>query len=354
MKCVCPNCGQHLEFTPEMAGIVVNCPSCVGRIGLPSPDTDELDQHYTDAPADSTRQAVRSAWWLGFILVAGIVVLNGREFFTRLFQNWGGFPVYWILPASEWFFGFIGVLIGLLAPRWRLACAGVLAVLVVAFVSRIARAGTLNDGPEPLIGIVAGAIMALGIAGWLSCRARAWWKWSGLAAAGGLACGLVYARYTDWPAFPDADPWFLHAKLPASDQPKAIYTYWVEGRDDPRWQCFVRIDADAATIRGMVPEPTHPLLGLLFWGGFAYAHVPGGNRNVPDDFWDAPPHYWPRSLPQGWEIHIWGEKGPLFGNRWYTLVHDPANERAFLRVQSFSAKGFDRHAFGRRESEVFR
>ena len=35
MKIVCPTCAQKQEVAPEVAGQVVNCPSCNGKMTVP-------------------------------------------------------------------------------------------------------------------------------------------------------------------------------------------------------------------------------------------------------------------------------------------------------------------------------
>lgn len=263
-----------------------------------------------------TGEALRLAGrWLAVVASAmlAFVVALYINLFVFLF---GPFPRDLAEPTAGFVMGALVVLPGaLLAPRFRLAVAATLVVLVASI-----GIGFLH---QDVAGTVLGGVAAMAFAMWWRHPGRTArsTRWVGTASAvAGLAfAALVVARHVDWPARPDAlSPELAQVLGAEAPRVQAFYRYDLGGFIDREW--LWRIDAP--------PE----LLALVVSG---LGLEPAGA--VPARFWRMPPHYWPRAMPAGGEAF----RSPRFpaegrggDGEHFFLVHDRRQGRAFVWLKS--------------------
>jgi hypothetical protein len=201
-----------------------------------------------------------------------------------------------------------------LAPRARLV-AGVVVCLLAAIAS-------LSVLGADVIGGLAGGLVALAFVAWWfhPRRPRRATMWIGAAAGMALVAfaGLVYARYIDAPARPDALPSELREALGPNATGVAFYRYDLGGFIDREW--LWRLDAKPDVV-------------ALVVGGLALR----ASSDVPAAFWRMPPHYWPRSMPPGAEAFQSRDfsadtRGP--DGVHYFLLHDKTGDRAFVWLKN--------------------
>ena len=252
-----------------------------------------------------------------WFLAAGAVVV---AFFAALYFGlfvllFGPFPKDLAEPTAGFTMGLLIVLAGsLLAPRQRLAVALVLCV-----------AGTARASVHMSVyslGTLVGGIVAVAFVAWWfhpqRTRRSALWVGIGVCASCFVFIGVVFARFVDRPAHPEAlSPQLVHALGTNASLVTAFYRYDRGGFIDQEW--LWRIDA--------TPEAMTLVVGGL---GLRSTNA------VPRAFWRMSPHYWPRSMPAGGEAF----ESPMFSGdsrgpdgSLYFLVYDKAQSRAFVWVK---------------------
>jgi hypothetical protein len=211
--------------------------------------------------------------------------------------------------------GLLIVLAGsLFAPRQRLALALVLTVAGTELVTALMR--------FHLLGTLVGTIVAVVFVVWWfrpqRTRRATLWVGIGICAALLTLVGVVYARFTEELAPPEAlSPELAHTLGTNASLVTAFYRYDRGGFIDHEW--LWRIDAKPEGIAMVVSG-----LGLR------------STNTVPQGFWRMAPHYWPRSMPAGGEAF----QSPMFSGdsrgpdgAHYFLIHDKAQNRAFVWVK---------------------
>jgi len=131
--------------------------------------------------------------------------------------------------------------------------------------------------------------------------------------------GFVYARHVDWPTQADEVPLNLaHVFGTDASSVRAFYIYDLGGFIDHEW--LWRIECEADTVALIITR--------------FRLHA---TNTIPQQFWEMPPHYWPRSMPSGAEAFqsssfyadSRGPDGPH-----YFLLHDKTHGRAFVWFKS--------------------
>jgi hypothetical protein len=252
-----------------------------------------------------------------WILAAAAV---GVVFFVTLYFSvfvlmFGAFPKDLADPTAGFLMGLLVVLTGsLLAPRHRFITA------VVLLVSNTVLTTVLVG--FHFWGTLAGGVLAVAFVAWWfhSRRTPRSIIWVGISAcvAFFVFIGVVYARFVDRPARPDAlSPQLVHALGTNASLVTAFYRYDLGGFIDHEW--LWRIDAKPEAVALVVSS-----LGLR------------STNAVPRDFWRMPPHYWPRSMPANGEAF----QSPMFSadsrgpdGAHYFLIHDKTHNQAFVWVK---------------------
>lgn len=266
----------------------------------------------TSTSAFSARELLRWLLAAGAALAAFFVAL----YFGLLVLIFGSFLKDLAQPTVGFTMGLLVVLAGsFFAPRQRLAVA-----LVLFAAGTTLAPGILN---LHLLGTLVGSTVAVVFVGWWFHSRRTGrstlWVAVAVCAAFLVFVGVVFARFVDRPARPEALlPELTHALgTNASSLVTAFYRYDRGGFIDHEW--LWRIDAKPEAVAQLVSG-----LGLR------------SASAVPRDFWKMPPHYWPRSMPAGGEVF----QSPLFSadsrgpdGAHYFLVHDKAQSRAFVWVK---------------------
>jgi hypothetical protein len=253
-----------------------------------------------------------------WLLAAGAVVV---VFFVALYFGlfvliFGPFPKDLSEPTAGFTLSLLVVLAGsLLAPRQRFTVA------LVLFVAGTTLATTLLS--FHLFGTLVGGIVAIAFVGWWFHARRTarstLWVAIGVCVAFFVFISVVFARYVDRPAHPEAlSPELAHALGTNASLVTAFYRYDCGGFIDHVW--LWRIDAKPEGMALVVSG-----LGLR------------STNTVPRHFWRKPPHYWPRSMPAGGEAF----QSPMFSGdsrgpdgMHYFLVHDKTQNRAFVWVKN--------------------
>jgi hypothetical protein len=261
--------------------------------------------------AFSIRELFRWLLAAGAVVVAFFVAL----YFSLFVLMFGPFPKDLAEPTAGFTMGLLVVLAGsLLAPRQRLAVA------LVLFVAGTALATSLLS--FHLFGTLVGGGVAVAFVGWWfhsrRTRRSTLWVAAGVCAAFFVFVGVVFARFVDRPANPEAlSPELAHALGTNASLVIAFYRYDRGGFIDHEW--LWRIDATPEAMALVVSG-----LGLR------------STNAVPQDFWGMSPHYWPRSMPAGGEAF----QSPMFSGdsrgpdgSHYFLVHDKTQSRAFVWVK---------------------
>jgi hypothetical protein len=261
--------------------------------------------------AFSRRELFRWLLAAGAVAVAFWVAL----YFSLFFLIFSPFPKDLAEPTAGFTMGLLVVLAGsLLAPRQRLVVAVVLSVTCTAIAVALLSFHILATS-------IGGIVAVTFIAWWFHSRRTArsnWWVSISICVTFAVFIGVVFARFVDRPAQPDAlSPVLVDVLGTNASLVTAFYRYDRGGFIDR--ESLWRIDAK--------PE----VMALVVSGlGLSSTNV------VPRDFWGMPPHYWPRSMPDGGEAF----KSPLFtgdsrgpDGSHYFLVHDKAQGRAFVRVK---------------------
>ena len=171
--------------------------------------------------------------WQWIVAAAAVAAAFFASLYFRVFVVFSSFPKDLDDPASGFVLGLLTVLAGaLLAPRYRLATALLLAIAATAV--GMARLEL------PLSGLLLGGGVGVLLVGWWSHPRRTprSTRWGCLAA--GAAClvglGIVYARFVDYPARPDALPRDLAYMLgPDASRVTAFYHYDLGGFIDREW-----------------------------------------------------------------------------------------------------------------------
>ena len=253
--------------------------------------------------------------WRWIVAAAAVAAAFFAWLYFQVFVLFSSFPKDLVGPAAGFILGLLIVLAGaLVAPRYRLATALLLAisatVLGMAFLEL------------PFSGLLLGGGVAVLFVAWWSHPRRTprSTRWVGLAACAAclVGLGIVYARFVDYPARPDALPQTLAYLLgPNASRVAAFYRYDLGGFIDHEW--LWRLDAS--------PRDMSLVVGRL--GGRSAG-------TVPPRFWKMPPHYWPRSMPADGEAF----QSPMFSadsrgsdGVHYFLLHDKTRGRAFVWVK---------------------
>ena len=229
----------------------------------------------------------------------------------------GPFPTDLAEPTSGFLMTIVTVLTGsLLAPRARIAVAVILSVLCIAFLFDFSFGIALK---ESAVGAIVGANISVALIAWWFHSRRTTWSIICVGLIGFLAffgfLGLVYARYIDRPARPDALPSQLTRALGTNTSAvSAFYEYDLGGFIDSEelWRIDASPEAVALVITGLKLN---------------------GTNAVPSKFFGMPPHYWPRSFPAGAEAFQseWfsaDSRGP--DGLHYLLLHDKKQGRAYV------------------------
>jgi hypothetical protein len=273
---------------------------------------------------DTTRQssimtqASRTAMIWRWILVpcASIAAFYGALYFSLFVLFFGPFPKDLADPTAAFLMTSFIVLAGsFVAPRYRVVTALILLVigaLPVMFLLKLHVFGALIGG---LVGIAF-------VAWWFHRRRPARLTIGvsiGAFAASIAFLGFVYARYLDVPARPVPLVSELSYALGTSAAGvSAFYRYDLGGFIDHEW--LWRIDAKpdvvALVVSGLDLQRTNA---------------------VPRQFWQMPPHYWPRSMSAGAEAFqsssfSASSRGPDGDH--YFLLYDKTRERAFVWLKS--------------------
>ena len=236
-------------------------------------------------------------------------------YFSLFVLMFGPFPKDLAEPTAGFTMGLLIVLAGsLLAPRQRLAVALVLCVAGTALATALMS--------FHLLGTLVGGIVAVAFVAWWfhpqRTRRSALWVGIGVCAAFFVFISVVFARFVDRPAHPEAlSPQLVHALGTNASLVTAFYRYDRGGFIDHEW--LWRIDATPEAMALVVSG-----LGLH------------STNAVPRDFWRMPPHYWPRAMPAGgvaFQSSMFSEdtRGPDGAH--YFLVHDKTQSRAFVWVK---------------------
>jgi hypothetical protein len=263
-----------------------------------------------------------STFWRGEIwrwvlaLAAVVFAFFGMLYFGLFVLFFSSFPQDLAAPTAGFLMGLIIVLSGsLLAPRQQNLTAILLLVLVVllnAFLLRFPILSTLIGGLSAVVFVAwrfhprrtAASKLYGGIAVFTACLAFS---------------AFAYTRYIDFPARAQKLPLELSQSLGAkASQVNRFYRYDLGGFIDRQW--LWRIDAKPEIVSLLVSH-----LGLQ------------RTTVVSPGFWRMPPYYWPRSLPGDAEVF----QSPGFSadsrgqdGEYYFLVHDKAQNRAFLWLKS--------------------
>jgi hypothetical protein len=263
----------------------------------------------------NARQSVIEAGrWL--LAAAGVVAsFSAVAYFVVVFMLFGSFPADLEDPFAGFAFGFFPILIGaLLAPRWKVRVAIVLAVVGLAL--------AIGTKDIPLPSAIVGAALAIGfVRWWVSPRRRRVSIPLFAKILGGLVAipiVLVYARYVDFPAFQDELDWRVAEALGArTSDVKRSNAYELYSFIDSAhlWRIDAGADLIESIIDGLELQPT---------------------EEIPPGFWAMPPYYWPRSLPanakayRSADFSLYG-RGPDGDHHF--LVHDRTGNRAFILLQ---------------------
>jgi hypothetical protein len=263
-------------------------------------------------------QGRRAAEIWRWILVpcASVGAFYGTLYFSLFVLFFGPFPKDLAEPTAGFLMGSLIVLAGSLAsPSRRIVIAIVLfmtGVLPAAFLLRLHLFATLVGG-----------LAAIGfVAWWFHPRrtARATFRVTVGASAAFIAfIGLVYARHVDRPASPEPLTSELSEALGTNaSRVSAFYRYDLGGFIDHEWlwRIDARPDVVALVVAGLDLRRTNA---------------------VPRQFWEMPPHYWPRSMPASAETF----QSPLFfadsrgpDGSHYFLLYDKTQGRAFVWLKS--------------------
>ena len=261
--------------------------------------------------ASSIRELYRWLRPAGAVVAAYFAAL----YFRLLALMFGPFPKDLAEPTAGFTMGLLIVLAGsLFAPRRRLAVALVLAVAGTGVFT-----GLMSFHP---LGTLAGGIVAVVFVAWWfrphrTCHST-WWVGIGVCAAFFIFIGVVFIRFTDRLAQPEAlSPELAQTLGTNALLVTAFYRYDRGGFIDQEW--LWRLDAKPEGMAMVVSG-----LGLR------------STNQVPQSFWRMSPHYWPRSMPAGGEAF----QSPMFtadsrgaDGAHYLLVHDKAQGRAFVWVK---------------------
>jgi hypothetical protein len=255
--------------------------------------------------------------WRWTLAVGAAVLAFVAALYVSLFGLvFGPFPKDLADPTAGFLMMALPVVVGaLLAPRARVVAAVILFVL--------ATIATLVLLRGHVVGGQAGGLAAVAFIAWWCHprRSRRGTMWVAVAAGTALVAftGLVYARYVDAPARPDALPAELRETLgPSAARVAGFYHYDLGGFIDREW--LWRIDAQPDVVTLMV-------------SGLALR----ATSDVPAAFWRMPPRYWPRSMPAGAEAFrsraFSGDaRGP--DGVHYFLLHDKTADRAFVWLKN--------------------
>lgn len=261
--------------------------------------------------AFSIRELVRWLPAVGAVVVSFYVALYFK-LFVLIFSQ---FPKDLAEPTAGFTMGLLIVLTGsLFAPRQRLAVAFGLLVISTAFTTTLLNFHLLSS-------LIGGIVAVSFVAWWFNSRRTrrsTLWVAIGVCAAFFVFVGVVFVRYIDRPAHPEAlTPDLVRILGTNASLVTAFYRYDRGGFIDHDW--LWRIDGKPEAIALVVSG-----FGLL------------STNEVPRDFWSMAPHYWPRSMPVGGEAF----KSPFFSGdsrgqdgTHYFMVHDKLQSRAFVWVK---------------------
>ena len=84
IKIACPSCGGHIEFPPDMAGQIINCPHCSLSVALQIPGytPPQPIAPLPTAPQAAARKIAGDNEGLAFVLALVGIILCGAAIFT--------------------------------------------------------------------------------------------------------------------------------------------------------------------------------------------------------------------------------------------------------------------------------
>ena len=264
------------------------------------------------------RQASKTAMIWRWILVpcASIAAFYGALYFSLFVLFFGPFPKDWADPTAAFLMTSSIVLAGsFVAPRYRVVTALILLMigaLPVMFLLKL-----------HFFGASVGGLVGIAFIAWWFHRRRPARLMTGVSIGACAALiaflAFVYARYLDVPARAVPLVSELSDALGTNAAGvSAFYRYDLGGFIDHEWlwRLDAKPDVVAFVVSGLDLRRTNA---------------------VPPQFWQMPPHYWPRSMSTGAEAF----QSPSFsatsrgpdGNH-YFLLYDKTQERAFVWLKS--------------------
>ena len=261
-----------------------------------------------------SRAAEIGRWTLA--AAAATAAYFGSIYFGLFVLIFGPFPDAFAESAAVFLVTSSVIIAGsLVAPRFRLGVAILLAVLSITFIALQFRSAVGGN--------IAGGLVAVAYVGFWShpLRTRAASIRVGLVtlAAVLVFSGVLFTLYIDRPARPDPVPDQLTWALGTNRPPiAACDVYDRGGFIDHQW--LWRIHAGPDAIETII-------------SGLQLQAAPA----VPSRFWRMAPHYWPRSMPADAAAFQspWFEgetRGP--DGHHYFLLHDMTRDIAFVWFKS--------------------
>jgi hypothetical protein len=260
---------------------------------------------------------IQDVWRWFLVPCASAVAYFAALYFSLFILILGPFPPPLAAPTAGILMGFIVVLAGsLVAPRHRVVTAIVLYLTGCLTATLMLKFHAVSTS--------AGGLAAVALVAWWFHPRRTersiLWVGIGLSVAFLTFIGLVYAHHVDRLASPEPLPSELsHALGTNALRVTAFYRYDLGGFIDHDW--LWRIDASPEVVGKVVSG-----LGLR------------STNAVPTGFFQMPPHYWPRSMPEGGESFQSSafsatSRGPDGAH--YFLLHDKTQGRVFVWFKAY-------------------